>query len=176
MAYSGALRASTAVAVRTAPRADPVGFLLLLVAGLCGLLPLVLPWVPLPDALLEARGLRLSSASGWQLVQVLAGIDGGGLDVLGLRILLIGVAAGGAALVLLSMLMLLPMSHRPVGTAALVVSIGSLAAASWLFVRATTLFGENAGAVLSGAEVGFWLFVATGAVALFGAVKALATG
>jgi hypothetical protein len=165
---------SAATPVVGAPRADPIGAVLLVLAGVAAAVPLAAPWRPAPAGVLpELDGTRLT---GWQVVQHLSTAADPGLLAVITKWSMLLATAGGVALVGLGLLMFVPMTHRPVGAAALAVAIGLLAVGSWLLVRADPVFGVPAADLLQQGSPGVLLLLASGVVGLFGAVKALATG
>ncbi|MBM9467117.1 hypothetical protein [Nakamurella leprariae] len=165
---------SAATPIVGAPRADPIGAVLLVLAGVAAAVPMAAPWRPLPVGVLpDLEGARLS---GWQVVQQLSTATDPGLLAVITKWSLLLATAGGVALVGLGLLMFVPMTHRPVGSAALTVAGGLLAVGTWLLVRADPVFGVPAADLLQTGSPGVLLLLASGVVGLFGAVKALATG
>ena len=155
-----------------APRADPIGAALLVLAGFAGILQLVAPW---RSATWPQVGSELASGTGYELFQSLK-VAGTGLTQTAAAYAVLAVGVGGGALVLLGLLLLAPVDHRPMGTGALLVSVVGLISGCLLVLRSTTLFDISAAGMFSGAQAGWYLFLASGALGLFGAVKALATG
>lgn len=156
-----------------APRADPVGAALLLLAGFAGILQLVAPW---RTATWPEVGTGLGTGTGYELFQSLRNLPDPGLTQTAASYAVLAVGVGGGALVLLGLLLLAPMDHRPMGTGALLVAVVGLIAGCLLVLRSTTLFGISAAGMFTGAQAGWYLFLACGVLGLFGAVKALATG
>lgn len=149
------------------PRADPIAFLLLLVAGGCGLAQyLVVGWPvgrsdPLGGAVVSGRQLLTELGPH---VNTTASIT---------RIALLVITVGGGALILLGLASLLPMTHGPIGFAALLVALAVAGAAVWLVVQATRVLGSPASALFTGGELGWYLTVAAAVLGVFGAFKAL---
>ena len=108
------------------PRADPMAFVVLLLAGSCGMAQyLVAGWpVGRSDALggTVVTGRQLLSELGPHL-NTTASIT---------RIALLVITVGGAALVLLGLASLLPMTHGPIGFAALLVALAIGGATVWV--------------------------------------------
>ncbi len=160
------LMTATAGAQR-APQADPVAALLLVVAGIFGVVQLMLPWIGI------GNGLD-GSYTGWDLFKV--GRDQS-LDLSGTvaTYALPAVAVAGGALVLLGLAMFAPINHRPLGAAALAFSVVAVVgAASWVLETRTARGGI--GAIVDLAQVGWYLFLVAGLIGLIGSIKALATG
>ena len=144
------------VAVR---RPDVLAGLLLLLAAAAAAISLLLPWVAGEDA----TGLDLVRRGIDDLVDSVGTvIDNGFWQPL-------TVVAGGAVLLVLGLLMLLPAKrHRFLGLLALLVS-GAVAAAVLV-----PLFGADWD--LGDFDLGFWFAVAVAVLGLLGALKALLTG
>ncbi len=143
------------VAVR---RADPVGSLFLLLAGVAAALSLLLPWVPDgADGLELARRVVDQARTGW------TGLFSTGLWQPG------AVLAGGAVLFVLGLLLLVPArAHRFLGLLALLVA--GAAVAGVLVPLAGR--GWQPGRF----DVGFWFAMGVAGAGLLGALKALLTG
>ena len=88
----------------------------------------------------------------------------------------LGVAVGGGALIVLGLTMMLPINHRPLGLAALLVSVLSILGACWMLIRARAIFDVGLFGLFAQAQLGWYLFLAAGFVGVLGAWKALATG
>ncbi|WP_111765099.1 hypothetical protein [Nakamurella deserti] len=149
------------------PRADPIAFLLLVLAGGCGVTQYLLTGWPVG----RSDPLGGTVVSGRQLLTELGPHTNTTASVT--RIALLVVTVGGAALILLGLASLLPMTHGPIGFAALLVALGVGGAAVWLVVQASRVLGSPASALFSGGELGWYLTVAAAVVGLFGAFKAL---
>lgn len=143
------------VAVR---RADSVGSVLLLLAGVAAAISLLLPWVP--DG---ATGLELARRVVDQATTDWVGLFSTGLWQPG------AVLAGGAVLFLLGLLLLVPArAHRFLGLLALVVA--GVVVAAVLVPLADRAWQPGRFAV------GFWFALGTAGAGLLGACKALLTG
>lgn len=124
---------------RNAPRADPLAAAILLIAGAIGLWQLLLPW---RSAGLEipSVGAGQASATGWQVYRLLHAVPDPTVDIRVAMYAVLGVAVGGGALILLGLAMMLPINHRPLGMAALLISLLSIMGGCWLLVRSKTVF------------------------------------
>ena len=89
------------------------------------------------------------------------------------RIALLAVTVGGAALVLLGLAALLPMTHVPIGFAALLVALAIGGAAVWVVAQATRVLGSPPSSLLTGGEFGWYLAAAAALLGVVGAFKAL---
>lgn len=152
-----------------APRADLVGALLLIAAGLAGLLQLAVPWLSA-----GATTGTTESLTGWQLYRLARAVPDLSLGEMFVPYGILGVAAGGLGLLLLGVAVLVPITHRPIGFAALAISVLCLLAALWVMVRAREAVGVGISGLFEQAEVGWYLFLATGVLGVIGAAKALA--
>lgn len=146
-----------------AVRPDVLAAVLLVLGGAAGIAQLWVPW-------LRATG---ASAGGWDIFQVLkAGltVQGGVAPTLGAYAVL-AVAVVGVALVLLGVLVLLPIDHRPPAVVAVVAGVlGVLCAVWWVFWHG----GDgDIGRLFSTGWIGWYLFLAAGLVGLIGAIRAL---
>lgn len=159
----------------SAPRADPLAAAMLLIAGALGLWQLLLPW---RSAGLEIPtvGAGQASATGWQVYRLLHAVPDPSVDIRVAMYAVLGVAVGGGALILLGLAMMLPINHRPLGLAALLISVLSIMGGCWLLVRSKTVFDVGIFGLFSQAQLGWYLFLAAGIVGIFGSWKALATG
>ena len=161
--------------VGSAPRADPFAAAMLLVAGALGLWQLLLPWrsagLEIPEV-----GADKASATGWQVYRLLHAVPDPSVDIRVAMYAVLGVAVGGGALILLGLAMMLPINHRPLGLAALLISVLSILGGCWLLVRSKTVFDVGIFGLFSQAQLGWYLFLAAGIVGVFGSWKALATG
>ncbi len=144
-----------------------MAFVVLLLAGACGMAQyLVAGWpVGRSDALggTVVTGRQLLSELGPHL-NTTASIT---------RIALLVISVGGAALVLLGLASLLPMTHGPIGFAALLVALAIGGATVWVVLQATRVLGSPPAALLSGGELGWYLTVAAALLGVLGAFKAL---
>ena len=148
-------------------RSDPLGGGLLIVAGLLGLVQVVLPWLAVGDGL-------AGTYSGWQWFQ--AGRDQS-LDLARTVATYASplVAIIGGSLVLLGLAALIPMDHRPIGAVAMLLSIVAALLAIW-WVLATRTPRGGLGPLLEATRIGWYLFAATGVLGLIGSAKILASG
>ena len=149
------------------PRPDPAAFLLLLLAGACGVVQYLMAGWPVG----RSDPLGGAVVSGRQLLTELGPHSTSTASVT--RIALIVIVVGGAALVLFGLASLLPMTHGPVGFAALLVALAIGGAAVWLVVQSSRVLGSPASALLTGGEVGWYLTAAAALLGLVGAFKAL---
>lgn len=171
----------TAVPARPGPTADPWASLLLLIAGLAALVQLVLPWrsarLPAtvgpggadPDPTIQAIGV-----GGWRFYRALHDVTPATFELTLGRYIVLGVAGAGLALVLLGLLCLLPIDHRPFGTVALLVSGFCVLGCVFLLARARTFFGVGLNGLFDQAQPGFYVLLAAGLIGVAGAFKALA--
>jgi hypothetical protein len=72
--------------------------------------------------------------------------------------------------------MVAPINHRPLGAAALLISLLSLAGALWVITHARMVFDLGVFGLFGQATVGLYLFLGSGLLGLIGAWKALSTG
>lgn len=180
---TGSRRAATAAAgsfERRPPAADPWAAALLIVAGLAALAQLVLPWRAVGPgsggpaaALADSDAARAIGSGGWAFYRALHDLPGPTFELTLARFVVLGTAGAGLALVLLGLLSLAPMDHRPLGSAALVVSGAAALGAVFLLARARSLFGVGLNALFSQAQTGFYLLLVAGLIGLAGAFKAL---
>ena len=154
------------------PRADPLAAVILLVAGSIGIWQLLLPWRT------TAAGSDPSNVSttGWQVYRFLRAIPDPDGDLRVAMFSVLGVAVGGGALIVLGVTMMLPINHRPLGLAALLISGLSVLGAGWMLIRARTIFDIGLFSLFAQAQLGWYLFLIAGLLGLLGAWKALATG
>jgi hypothetical protein len=166
---------SAVAPTRRPPRADPVASALLLVAGAIGIWQLLLPWrTTAIDA--SASGTGEVSTTGWQVYRLLRAVPGADAELTAATYSVLGVAVGGGALIVLGLTMMLPINHRPLGFAALLVSVLSVLGACWMLIRARAIFDVGLFGLFAQAQLGWYLFLATGFLGLIGSWKALATG
>jgi hypothetical protein len=160
---------------RRPPRADPVAAVILLIGGAIGIWQLLLPWrIVAVDP--NAAGTGDVSTTGWQVYRLLRAIPDPDGDLRAAMFSVLGVAVGGGALIVLGLTMMLPINHRPLGFAALLVSVLSIMGACWMLIRAKAIFDIGLFGLLAQAQLGWYLFLAAGIVGLIGSWKALATG
>lgn len=177
---TGSRRAAPAaagpVSFSSAPTANPWAAFFLLLAGVAGLAQLLVPWRPAGSGPADGgpNALHAAGVGGWRFYEALHDLPGPAFEFVLARFVVIGVAGAGLALVLLGLLALLPIDHRPVGTVALLVSGAAVLGAVFLLARARALFGVSLNALFGQAQVGFYLVLAAGLVGLVGAFTALA--
>jgi hypothetical protein len=150
-----------------APRADPLAGLTLVLAGVMGVMQLVLPWLAIGGGL-------PGSFTGWQLFR--AGRD----QALDLSSTLATyamptVAVAGLAMALLGLAMFAPIDHRPLGLVGLLFALVATVAAGWWVLDTWDARG-GIGQILDDALAGWYLFLTAGPVGVVGSVKALVTG
>jgi len=149
------------------PRPDPVAFLLLVIAGACGLATYLVSGFPVGQSFV-AEG---TVVTGQDLMAILV-THGTPTDTV-TRIGLLVTTVGGGALVLLAIATLLPITHKPLGGVALMIGLGGVASAVWLLAQASAVLGSPASALLSGNRLGWYLMAASALIGLVGAFKAL---
>lgn len=160
---------------RGAPRADPIAATLLLIAGAVGIWQLLLPWRAVAvDG--TSSGPSTVSTTGWQVYRLLRAVPDPDGDLRAAMYSVLGVAVGGGALIVLGLTMMLAINHRPLGMAALLVSVLSILGACWMLVRARAIFEVGLFTVFAQAQLGWYLFLAAGFIGLAGSWKAIATG
>ena len=155
------------------PRADPVAAAVLLVAGAIGIWQLLLPWRTIGA---DAAGQGGVSTTGWQVYRLLRAVPDPTGEIRAAMYAVLGVGVGGGALIVLGVTMMLPINHRPLGLAALVVSVLSVLGAGWMLIRARAIFDVGLFSFFAQAQIGWYLFLAAGLVGVIGSWKALATG
>jgi hypothetical protein len=158
-----------------AARADPIAAALLLIAGAIGGWQLLLPWRTASIAQGAATG-DAGSTTGWQVYRALRAIPDPNGYLQAATYSVLWVAVGGGALIVLGLTMMLAINHRPLGLAALTVSLLSVMAAGWLLVRARAIFDVGLFSLFAQAEVGWYLFLGAGLLGIVGSWKALVTG
>lgn len=156
-------------------RPDPVAAVVLFVAGAIGIWQLLLPWRTVAIDSSSLAGADVS-VSGWQVYRLLRSVPDPGGDLQIATYSVLGTAVGGGALIVLGAAMMMAINHRPLGSAALLVSLLCVAGAGWMLISARAIFDVGLFTLLTQAQVGWYLFVATGFIGLIGAWKALATG
>jgi len=160
---------------RRAPRPDPAAAALLLIAGAGGICQLILPWRTVSVGSNSLIGGDVA-VSGWQVYRLLRSVPDPADDLQIATYSILGAAVGGGALVVLAATMVLAINHRPLGLAALLISALCAAGAGWMLIQARAIFDVGIFTFFAQAQLGWYLFVATGFVGLLGAWKALATG
>lgn len=148
-----------------ATRADGLAATLLILGGAAGIAQL---WVPWTRAVAGSPG-----HSGWDFFQALklAVTGGAGFAATVGAYAILAVVVLGVAMVLLGVMMLLPLDHRPPGVVAVVAGVVAvLCALWWLFWHGG---GGGIGTVFASATVGWYLFLLAGLVGTIGAIRAL---
>ncbi len=158
---------------RRGPRADPIAAVILLLAGALGIWPLLLPWRTIA---VDSSGSGEVSTTGWQVYRVLRAVPDPDGDLRAAMFSVLGVAVGGGALIVLGLTMMLAINHRPLGLAALLVSVLSILGACWMLVRARAIFDVGLFNLFAQAQLGWYLFLAAGFLGLIGSWRALAAG
>lgn len=172
-------RAAPAGAMITSPpvgrpvRADPIAAVLLLVAGAAGIWQLFAPWLKAGAA---DPGGGPAAQSGWRVYRALRGLAAPSPELNWATLAVLGCAVAGGALLVLGVAMLAPINHRPLGAAALLISLLSMAGALWVIVHARVVFELGVFGLFGQASVGLYLFLGSGLLGLVGAWKALSTG
>jgi len=160
-----------------APRADPIAAVLLLIAGAIGLWQLLLPWRSVAvDPGVPASAAGEVSTTGWQVYRLLRAIPDPTGDLRAATLAVLGVAVAGGGLIALGLAMMIAINHRPLGLAALLLSLLSVTAAGWLLVKSRTIFDVGLVGLFAQAQVGWYLFLAAGLLGVIGSWKALSTG
>jgi len=159
-------------------RADPIAAALLLVAGAIGIWQLLLPWrsTSLAGGPVDPDGTGTVSTTGWQVYRLLRAVPDPDGDIRAAMFSVLGVAVGGGALIVLGLMMMLPLNHRPLGLAGLLISAASILGACWMLVRARAIFDVGLFGLFAQAQLGWYLFLAAGLVGLAGSWKAISTG
>lgn len=158
-------------------RADPIAAVLLLIAGGAGVWHLFAPWFKAaaptgatPD------GSGPAAATGWQVYRGLRAMVAPTAELSWATLAVLGGAVAGGALVLLGLAMFAPINHRPLGAAALLISLLSVAGALWVVVHARTVFDMGVFGLFGQASAGLFLFLGSGLIGLIGAWKAMTDG
>jgi hypothetical protein len=146
---------------------------MLLLAGALGIWQLLLPWRTIT---VDPSGSGEVSTTGWQVYRVLRAVPDPDGDLRAAMFSVLGVAVGGGALIILGLTMMLAINHRPLGLAALLVSVLSILGACWMLVRARAIFDVGLFNLFAQAQLGWYLFLAAGFLGLVGSWKAIATG
>ncbi len=157
------------------PRADAVAALLLLAAGAMGVWQLLLPW-RIVTAVGSAVPPGVDSPTGWQVYRLLRALPAPSTELSWATLAVLGVGVGGGALIVLGLAMMAPINHRPLGGAALLISLLSLAGALWVAVHARMIFDVGIFGLFGQAKLGWYLFLASGLLGVAGSWRALSTG
>ncbi len=155
-------------------RADPVAAVLLLVAGTIGIWQLLVPWLRV--ATVSGPAASGGSPTGWRVYRMLRALSAPSPELSWATLAVLGCAVGGGALVVLGLAMMAPINHRPLGGAALLISLLSMAGALWVVVYARMVFEVGVFGLFGQAAVGWYLFLGSGLLGLAGSWKALSTG
>lgn len=152
------------------PRPNPVAFMLLLLAGGCGVAQYLVAGFPVG----QAQPVGGSVLSGRQLLWFLNAHTGDANAAASVtRIAIVVTSVGGAALLLLALATLLPINHRPLGAVALFLSFATVAAAIWTVTQANAVLGSPAAELFSAEHLGWYLMAGAAAIGVFGSVQAL---
>jgi hypothetical protein len=157
-----------------AVRADPIAAMLLVIAGVAGIWQLFVPWLKAGSVTLGGGDPAVSG--GWQVYRALRVLPEPGSELRWATLAVLGGAVAGGALVVLGLAMVAPINHRPLGAAALLISLLSLAGALWVIMHARMVFDLGVFGLFGQATVGLYLFLGSGLLGLIGAWKALSTG
>ncbi len=155
---------------QAAPRADVAGALLLIIGGVAGVAQLFLPWRTVTVTGTPAGDD--GSITGWQIYRLIRAVPGPGADLTVVMYTVLGAAVGGGALILLGLAVTMPINHRPLGLAALLISVLLILGSCWMLVRAKSIFDVGLSGLFDQAQVGWYLFLASGVLGLIGALKA----
>lgn len=146
-----------------AVRADIPAAVLLIVGGAAGIVQFWLPWR-------GASGGNGTGSDAFEALKAALRVHGSFTQTVGAYAIL-AVVVLGVALLLLGVLMLLPLDHRPPGVVAVVAAaLAVLCAVWWVFWHSGS--GDISSAFSTG-WFGWYLFLASGVVGLAGAIKAL---
>ncbi|HYN73708.1 MAG TPA: hypothetical protein VES60_14505 [Nakamurella sp.] len=164
-------------ALTAAPRADVMGAVLLIIGGIAGVAQLFLPWrtVTVDPVGTGVPAVDDGSITGWRIYRLIRAVPGPGADLSVVMYTVLGAAVGGGALILLGLAMMMPVNHRPLGLAALLISILLILGSCWMLVRARSIFDAGLSGLFDQAQIGWYLFLACGVLAFIGALKALTT-
>jgi len=160
-----------------APRADVMGAVLLIIAGIAGVAQLFLPWrtVTVGPAGTGAAAGDDGGITGWQIYRLIRAVPGPGADLSVLMYTVLGAAVGGGAFIMLGLAMVIPINHRPLGLAAMLISSLLILGSCWMLVRARSIFDVGLSGLFDQAQIGWYLFLACGVLGLIGALKPLTT-
>ncbi|HEY5878056.1 MAG TPA: hypothetical protein VIU11_04045 [Nakamurella sp.] len=154
-----------------AVRADPIAAVLLLLAGAMGIWQLLLPWLTVGPG----SGVPGGSPTGWRVYRALRALPAPAPELSWATLSVLGCAVGGGALIVLGLAMMAPLNHRPLGAAALLISLLSAAGALWVVVHARAVFDLGVFGLFGQAGAGWYLFLGSGLLGLAGSWKALST-
>ena len=156
-----------------------MGAVLLIIGGVAGVAQLFLPWRTVTVGPVSSAGAGTSAddgtITGWQIYRLIRAVSGPGADLSVVMYTVLGAAVGGGALILLGLAIMMPINHRPLGLAALLISILLILGSCWMLVRARSIFDVGLSGLFDQAQIGWYLFLACGVLGLIGAVKALTT-
>ncbi len=154
-----------------------MGAVLLIIAGIAGVAQLFLPWrtVPVGPAGTGAAAGDDGAITGWQIYRLIRAVPGPGADLSVVMYTVLGAAVGGGALILLGLAMVMPINHRPLGLAAMLISILLILGSCWMLIRARSIFDVGLSGLFDQAQIGWYLFLACGVLGLIGALKPLTT-
>lgn len=154
-------------------RADPMAAVLLVLAGGVGIWQLFTPWLRAGPT---AGGGIDPAPGGWTVYRALRLLPAPGTELRWATLAVLGCAVAGGALVVLGLAMFAPINHRPLGLAALLISLLSSAGALWVIVHARMVFDLGVFGLFGQAAVGFYLFLGSGLLGIVGSWKAVSTG
>jgi len=153
-----------------------MGALLLIVGGIAGVAQLIVPWRTVSVGPVgSGAGSQAGddgSITGWQIYRLIRAVPGPGADLTVVMYTVLGAAVGGGALILLGLAVTMPINHRPLGLAALLISVLLIMGSCWMLVRARSIFDVSLSGLFDQAQVGWYLFLACGVLGLIGALKA----
>lgn len=154
-------------------RADPIAAIALVLAGGAGIWQLLTTWLTVGPA---APGGGPAEPTGWQVYRALRALSTPAPELRWATLAVLGCAVAGGALIALGLAMLAPINHRPLGVAALLLSLLSMAGALWVVVHARPVVDLGVFGLFGQASVGFYLFLGSGLLGLLGAGKAIGSG
>jgi len=168
------------LAMTAAPRADVLGAVLLIIAGIAGVAQLFLPWRTVTVGPVGTAGTGAAAGddgaiTGWQIYRLIRAVPGPGADLSVVMYTVLGAAVGGGALIMLGLAMVIPINHRPLGLAATLISSLLILGSCWMLVRARSIFDVGLSGLFDQAQIGWYLFLACGVLGLIGALKPLTT-
>ncbi|AZI57688.1 hypothetical protein EH165_05500 [Nakamurella antarctica] len=151
------------------PRPHGLAAVLLIIGGACGVTQWFIKGYPVG----QLQPVGGSSYSGSALLANLQEYSGETAFAI-TRVALLIVTIGGGGIVILALAMLLPVNHRPLGVAGLVLAAGAAVSAVWTISKASEVLGSAASSLLSSSDPGWYLMVATAVFGGLGSVAALA--
>lgn len=163
-------------------RPDPVAAILLLLAGAIGIWQLLLPWLTVTAAGASTSALAGAGAgpagqlTGWRIYRALRAVSVPSSELGWATLAILGCAVGGGALIVLGIAMMAPLNHRPLGAAALLISLLSAAGALWVVVHTRMVFDVGVFSLFGRTTVGWYLFLGSGLLGVIGSWKALSSG